>query len=475
MEKQEHKVKSRRFRVNETVVAALLLIALGGFAWWGFTRAGVTVQGVAAAAVSLGMFALSFVLLVPSAVRFFRGEAVFSAPELGTRSQSKTKAGSVVMMIFFVLAARAALIVLAYAFGYIFKDLHRSLLSTLESIWFRPGTEAARLFMIAEQGYSADTSLIAFPPLYPFLINVLNLLTHSSFASAFILSAACTVAAAPVINELALCDMGIRSARNAVVFAFALPAAIFFAAPGAEILFLVLSASALLSIRKNRFWLGAVFGALASLTKNIGILMIVPFAAEAVAYAARLRPVSDKKVRAKRAVKLVLSGVVLLLGSIGFVVMNRVIAGDWFAFISPAAEGFSISPFFGAIAEKTETLVSAFSHSDRALLGTLVPNMIYVFGALTVFIFSARSLRTSYSLYLAAFIAVVLGFAGFASAARLITVCIALPIALAHLCESRDDGVALGRARIKAAIVTTVLVFGQISFLLMYVLGYNIC
>ena len=463
--------------MNETVVGVLILIALGGFAWWGFTRAGVTVQGVAAAAVSLGTFTLSFVLLVPSAIRFFRGEEVFAAPELGSRSQTKAKAGSVARIILFVLATRVALVLIGYAFGYIFRDLHRSLLSTLESIWLRQGTEAPSFFTIAEHGYSVDPALSALPPLYPFLINVFDLLTHSSFASAMIIGAACTLAAAPVINELALCDMGIRSARNAVVFAIALPAAIFFVAPGAEALFLVLSASALLSIRKGRFWLGAVLGALASLTRNIGILMIVPFAAEAVAYAARLRSVSDKKARAKRAVKLVLSGLVLLLGSVGFVVMGRVLTGEWFAFIRYMADGsgFGFRPFFGAIAGNTESLVTALAHSDRALLGTLVPNMIYVFGALSVLIFSARSIRTSYSLYLAAFIAVVCGFAGFSSVSRLLTVCIALPIALAHLCESRDDGVALGRARIKAAIVTTVLVFGQIAFLLMYVLGYNIC
>lgn len=477
MKKQERTVKSKGFRTVEPIAAAVFLASLAGFAWWGFTRGNMSVQGVVAAVFSLGMFALSLVLAIPSAIRFFKGEEVFVSPSLGSRSLSKGKAGSVVRIILFVLGARLALIVLGYVFAYIFKDMHRSILSTLESIWLKSGTEAPKYFMIAEQGYSADQSLIVFPPLYPFLINVLNLLTRSSFVSAMIIGAACTIAAAPVINELALCDMGLRSARNAVIFTFAMPAAIFFSAPGAEALFLALSASALLSIRKGKYWLGAVLGALASLTRNIGILLIVPFAAEAIAYAARLKPVSEKKARVKRAVKLALAGAVLLLGSVGFLVMNRVITGDWFAFIHRASEDYGIGfgPFFGTVASNAEGLLAAFAHSKRVLLGSLMPNMLFVFGALSVWIFTARSFRTSYSLYLASFIAIVCGITGFVSVPRLLTVCIALPLALAHLCESRDDGVALGRARIKAAIVTIVLVFGQIAYLLMYILDYNIC
>ena len=477
MKKQERTVKTRGRRTVEPIAAAVFLIALGGFACWGFTRRGVTVQGAAAAMLSLGMFALSLVLAIPAAIRFFKGEDVFVSPLLGTRSLSKGKAGSIARIVLFVLGARLTLVILGYAFGYIFKDMHRSILSTLESLWFREGTEAPKYFLIAEQGYSADPSLIVFPPLYPFLLNVLNLITHSSFASAMIVGTVCAVAAAPVINELALCDMGLRSARNAVVFTFVMPAAIFFVAPGAEALFLVLSAAALLSIRKGKYWLGAIFGALASLTRNIGILMIVPFAAEAIAYAARLRPVSEKKARVRRIVKLVLAGAVLLLGSFGFLVINRAVTGDWFAFIRCAVDeyGVGFGPFFGAAASNAEGLLSAFVHSNRTLLGSLVPNMLFVFGAFSVWIFTARSFRTSYSLYLAAFIALVCGLTGFVSVPRFLTVCLALPLALAHLCESRDDGVALGRARIKAAIVTVVLVFGQIAYLLMYILDYNIC
>lgn len=477
MKKQERTAASRRFRTAEPIDAAVFLAALGGFAWWGFTREKMTVQGALAAMFSIGVFALSAALLIPAAIRFFKGEEVFTAPSLGSRSSVKGKAGSVARIILFVLAARVFLIALGYAFGYVFRDMHRSLLSTLESIWLKQGTEAPKYFAIAEQGYSSDPSLIVFPPLYPFLLNVLDLLTRNSFASAMIIGAACTVAAAPIINELALCDMGLRSARNAVVFTFVMPAAIFFIAPGAEALFLVLSAAALLSVRKGKFWLGAIFGALASLTRNIGILMIVPFAAEAIAYAARLKPVSEKKNRVKRAIKLVLAGAVLLLGSIGFLIMNRVIAGEWFAFIKRASAeyGVGFGPFFGTIASDTELLFGALARSDRELLGSMVPNMLFIFGALSVWIFSARSFRTSYSMYLAAFIAVVCGITGFFSVPRLMTVCLALPLALSHLCESRDDGIALGRARIKAAIVMTLLVFGQVAYLLVFILDYNIC
>ncbi|MBQ1892632.1 MAG: hypothetical protein II155_00845, partial [Clostridia bacterium] len=129
MKKQERTAASRRFRTAEPIDAAVFLAALGGFAWWGFTREKMTVQGALAAMFSIGVFALSAALLIPAAIRFFKGEEVFTAPSLGSRSSVKGKAGSVARIILFVLAARVFLIALGYAFGYVFRDMHRSLLS----------------------------------------------------------------------------------------------------------------------------------------------------------------------------------------------------------------------------------------------------------------------------------------------------------------------------------------------------------
>ncbi len=119
-------------------------------------------------------------------------------------------------------------------------------------------------------------------------------------------------------------------------------------------------------------------------------------------------------------------------------------------------------------------LVSSLGKETADVLGLWLPNLLFTFGALIVFVASARVLRPSYSLYFAAYFAVSCGASWLLSAPRYLTALVVLPLALAQLCESRDDGVAIGRARTKTTIVTSALIIGQMAYLLMYILDYSI-
>ena len=479
METNSKKTGFFKAHAAELISALILLAALGLFGYRLFTAEDLTVRGVIVAAFCLGIFALGLMLAVPAALRFFGGEELFTRRSVGDRSGRRSRLHPVLGVMLCVLTARVLLIAVAYIISVISKGYHGSVMRTLQDVWLKLDTDAPHYISIAENGYvteGTDMYNIVFLPLFPALIRLFNFLFRDSFVSATVINILCSAAAGAVIYELALCDTGRRSARFAVVFAFALPAAIFYAAPMSEALFVLLSASTLIALRKEKFWLAAVFGMLASLTRSVGFVMAVPFAAEAVRYAVKKYRENGKKGFAGTIIKLVACLMILALGTFLYLLINKLVWNDWFKFMEFQRENWYQHPgwFFETAATQANELVASFGADNEAALGLWLPNLLYIFGALVLFISTARTLRTSYALYYAAYFAVVCGATWLLSAPRYLTALVVIPLALAHLCESRDDGVAIGRARAKTAIVTVVLLVSQLLYLIMYINEYCI-
>ena len=474
----EIKVRSPK-RGVEIVCAALFIVALAFFGVWLFTREGLTVYGILSAALMLGIFTLSLGLAVPRAFEFFKGNHKSSNYRTGDRSEKRNRYSKPIRIIIAVLCARIFTVILAYVFAMLFTKCHGSIFNTLEVIWNKPGIDAEYYFQIAENWYITETSQmynIVFLPLYPILIRLFNLLFNNSFISASLINTICSCAASVVLYRLALMDTGRRSAKFAVVFAFAIPSAIFFIAPLGEALFLLLSASTLLALRKRRFPLAALFGALASFSRLSGILLVVPFIAEAVSYAVEIRRENGKKLLAKNL--LIISGSLVLFfaGSFAYLLINKLLWNDWFKFIEFKRDvwhqGFDF--FFGSFSQHTDLFINTIGTNNAEAFGLCLPNILFMSGALAVFAFSARTLRTSYTLYFAAYFAAACGASWLLSAPRYMAALAVLPIALTHLCEGRDDGVALSRARFKTSIVTVLFIIGQVFYLIMYIINYNV-
>lgn len=472
------KTKAPRGSALRAVLTALVLLAaLAAFVYWGVTEQELTVPGIIVAALTLCVFTVGLVLIIPGAFRFFSGVQEPVRRTVGDRSRARHRLHPIVGVMLTVLAARAIVIAAAYVFGRVFSDVHGSVFSSLEQIWLKLDTDAPHYFDIAENGYvtSGDSMYsLVFLPLFPMLIRAFNFVFGDSFTSAFVINTLASCGAAAVIYELALMDAGRRTARLAVVFAFALPAAIFFIAPMSEALFLLLTASALLAMRRERFLLAGVLGGLASFTRSPGIILMIPYAAEAVFYMVRRHKAGE--LRAGAVIKLAAGAVILLLGSFAYLLINKLLYGDWFKFVEFQRDIWYQQPafFFDTAALQTDMFFETVGRANDEALGLWLPNLLYIAGALAVFVFSARTLRTSYALYFAAYFAVVCGASWLLSAPRYLTALVVLPLALAHLCESRDDGVALGRARAKAAIVTVLLVLGQAAYIIMYTADYCI-
>ena len=466
--------------VLRTVLSLIVLTAaLALFAYWGFTEEELTVQGIIAAALSLLMFTFGVMLQIPQALRFFSGEVMGGAKPAGERSGKRGRKHPVFGVMLTILAVRLLIVIIAYIMARVFRHMPGSIFTTLREIWVKLDTDAPHYFSIAENWYVTEAPEmynIVFLPLFPLFIRGLNFIFGDSFVSAMVLNTFCSCVAGAVIYELALCDMGRRSARNAVLFAMAFPAAIFFIAPMSEALFVLLCAVSLLAMRREKFWLAAVFGALASFTRSVGIILLVPFAAEAINYTVRKGKRGENAGVGKTVVKMIACALIMCLGTFAYLLINKLIWGEWFKFMQFQREIWYQEPsfFFRTAATQADQLFMTIGAEHDVSLGLWLPNLLYIFGALAVFVASARTLRTSYSLYFAVYFAITCGASWLLSAPRYLTALVVLPIALAHLCESRDDGIALARARAKTAVVTVILSIGQLLYLLMYVVDYSI-
>lgn len=150
-----------------------------------------------------------------------------------------------------------------------FADLLLAPAARWDAVWY---------LSIADGGYGggADHAKAAFYPLYPLLAHVVGWFAGSALIGGLIVSLACFFAALVLLHKLARIELGERDARSTILLVAFFPTAFFFSAIYAESLFLLLSVATLLAARQGRWaWVG-VAGALAALTRNSGVLLLLP-------------------------------------------------------------------------------------------------------------------------------------------------------------------------------------------------------
>ncbi len=130
---------------------------------------------------------------------------------------------------------------------------------------------------IAADGYRAHPSSEAFFPLYPLVLRTLEPLTaHNYVIAGVVASVTCYAAAMAVLYRLTNDEFGAPVASWTVVFISVFPMALFFQAVYSESLFLLLTVSSFAAARRGRWALAGVAGLLAALTRNTGLLLLMP-------------------------------------------------------------------------------------------------------------------------------------------------------------------------------------------------------
>lgn len=135
-----------------------------------------------------------------------------------------------------------------------------------DAIWY---------LQIARHGYAAAPDA-GFFPLYPVLIRIVSAVTVSAVAAGIAVSLLSLAIGLELIRRLTQLELGPAAARATVLLIAFGPMAVYYSAVYSESLFLALSAGTLYAARRGRWSIAGALGALASLSRPGGVLLIVP-------------------------------------------------------------------------------------------------------------------------------------------------------------------------------------------------------
>jgi Dolichyl-phosphate-mannose-protein mannosyltransferase len=183
---------------------------------------------------------------------------------------------------------------------------------------------------LADEGWSTDDASAAFFPLYPLTVRAVAwVLPGDDLLAALLVSNLAFLGALLALFALTAEAFGDRVARRAIVVAAIFPTAFFFLAPYTESLFLLLSILTFREARHDRWGRVAVFGALAALTRSVGILLIPALMLDAL-WGDRMRGVDGAK--SGRGLGARLAGAAAIaLGPLCWFAWWGVIHGNWLA------------------------------------------------------------------------------------------------------------------------------------------------
>jgi Gpi18-like mannosyltransferase len=140
--------------------------------------------------------------------------------------------------------------------------------------------DARHYLQVAQMGYRAKDVLVY--PLFPWCERLLGHITGDALIGGLLVSAIASAAAALLLRRLVQIDHSAKVARRAVWFFLIFPTAYFLHVGYTESLFLALAFACLLAARSDRWLLAGMFGALSTMTRATGLVLIPTLLVELV-------------------------------------------------------------------------------------------------------------------------------------------------------------------------------------------------
>ena len=132
----------------------------------------------------------------------------------------------------------------------------------------------------------------AFFPLFPLLVGLVGRALGGMYLlGANVVTLVATIVGLAGVHRLVEVETGDDDlARRSLIAIAVFPAAFFLVAPYTESLFLAVSVWALVAARRGRFWRATLLAVAAGLTRNVGVLLALPLALEALRQVRERRP-----------------------------------------------------------------------------------------------------------------------------------------------------------------------------------------
>ena len=195
---------------------------------------------------------------------------------------------------------------------------------------------------LAELGYSGYVEngqhlFLVFYPGYVWLLRAVRLVLPHTYAAGILLSSLCFSGGCVFLYKLCRYYASHAVARDAVLLLCFYPFSFFFGEPMTEGLFLLTTGGALYSAARGKWLSFALWGLAACLTRMTGLLVLAPGVWELLRPAQPLaRPVGASLLRGGKALlrKLPLLLLLPLLGAGAYLLLNFLVDGDPFAFLT---------------------------------------------------------------------------------------------------------------------------------------------
>jgi hypothetical protein len=292
-------------------------------------------------------------------------------------------------MIGIVLSIKALLFLFAGQSYQVLQDQRLSGVRGWLEIWNR--WDALNYQRLAQFGYSATGDLrplLVFYPLYPWTVRLLAFVTRDYLVSALIISTLASLVTAVLLLRLVELDYSKELAQRAVWFLFIFPTSYFLHIGYTESLFLMLALGCVFAARKKRWWLAGLLAALASLTRANGLVLVPVLLVEAAFQYWTVR-------------RWQWSWLWIAVGGLGFggyLLLNKYVAGQAFAFVPIRAQFFYISlaaPWTGVAAALGSM---SRTPSEAEIIG--MQEFLFIVLGFVCTVVSWVKLRPSYSIWI---------------------------------------------------------------------------
>lgn len=321
---------------------------------------------------------------------------------------------------------------------------HKTFQSAYSS--FTQRWDAWHYIRLAEQGYAGYVEdgkhlFLVFFPGYVWALRAMCLVIPDTAAAGLVLSALCCAGGYCYVYKLTETYYNARVARSALLYLALFPYSFFSGLVMTEGLFLLATAGAVYYAVKRKWLLFAVFGIVSALTRMTGLLVILPAFVELciAELPGKRNPGRTWKVALRRGVPRLLLLAVPLLGTGGYLLLNYLVDGNPFAFMTMQEhwhQGFMWLP--GVLRYVTAYLISSFGTENGWFLW--LPTLLLFILSVLILVLSALKRETRNPAlwsHAAIYLIVTYSLSWLLSAGRYLSCCFALFILLAKLTEKK--------------------------------------
>lgn len=182
-----------------------------------------------------------------------------------------------------------------------------------------------------DQVISQQTNIVFFP-LYPLLMRFLGSVTGNNYLAGLIISNFCLIVSCVYLYRLAKLDSDEDSAIKSIKYLLLFPVSFILSGVFTESLYLALTLMCFYYARTGKWHLAGITGFFLSLTRSVGVLVILPLLYEGLMPLLRENKNLKSLINSRHKILPLLYLSLIPLGTIFFMIFNYYLTGDFMAF-----------------------------------------------------------------------------------------------------------------------------------------------